>query len=687
MIGDSLDNSTDLAFVAGAYSPFSGARITRLNLNGVTSVGYGYFANLMIDRIDAINTSAVELLPWSFSGTTVLDGSLIFNGTVTMNSYVTCGLLNIQSGNLEFNGALVAAGGYNHLNIGGDVVMNNISGNGLTGETNAFISGNVDEGDKSIIVGDLIIKNTETLSCGFRQLEVGGLIFENVKNITQNFGFYGIKIKNRVDLGCIENIGDRSFYTATFPANTTLNLSNTVTVGTYSFSGSKNIVTVNAPQLTSVSGYAFSSINTLKEIRMPELQTMGNYAFSGNSKLSYVFVPKLISVPQSAFSSCTSLKRIELPSLQKIGQWAFSGCSKLEEVVIGDQFNQWGVDSNGAFPAFERCNSLKRVILKAPLYNSDGTLRIDGVVAFPDGAKLLVPHALFADYQDFFTSNPGTILWFRIRNNKVEGGIALDQIDTIQFALSDGNGVTYLAELLYGNKIEIVDIIDTVNAMRNASYTFPSTLVDGDTTYTVVSIASAAMNRIPNTVTTIGLPSTLEYINFSGIDLHINVQAYSIENNSFYQVIDGVLYTADGKTLVMYPTGRVGDVIVPANVEYVGAYAFAGNQNIETITFTSSVTILDGAFANCYELSKIAFEAVVVDGVASAPVVRFTGRNTVSGCSSLAAESIQICGTAYPEVLYDTQLYSLIKLTALPTSPATPPEQGGENTENGAGGT
>ena len=643
LIGDSLDNSTDLAFVAGAYSPFSGARITRLNLNDVTSIGYGYFANLSIDRVDAINND-VELMPWSFSGTSVLDGSLIFNGTVTMNSYVTCGPLNIPSGNLEFNGALVAAGGYNHLNIGGDVVMNNISGNGLTGETNAFISGNVDEGDKSIIVGDLIIKNTETLSCGFRQLEVGGLIFENVKNITQNFGFYGIKIKNRVDLGCIENTGERSFYTATFPANTTLNLSNALTVGTYSFSSSKNIVAINAPVLTSVSGYTFNSINTLEEIRMPSLVSTSNqYCFANNSKLSYVFVPMLRNIVPACFRNCSSLKRVEFPSLQKIDGEAFSGCSKLEEIVIGDQFST--MVNKVAFP-----NNLKRLILKTPLnYDATtGNIGITGNLKLPAGAKLLVPYELKADYDAYFGTDSAKTLW---------SNITKDQIDTIQFILSDGTGVTYLAELLYGNKIEIVDIIDTTNALSNASYTFPSTLVDGDTTYTVVSIAGAAMQRIPSTVTTIGLPSTLEYINFSGIDLHINVQAYSIENNSFYQVIDGVLYTADGKTLVMYPTGRTADFIVPETVEYIGAYAFAGNQGIGTITFTDNVTISDGAFANCYELEKIVFEANATD-------VRFIGRNTVSGCMLEGDNKLRIqmfCGS-YPKVLYDSQIYDLIEL-------------------------
>lgn len=668
LVGDVAENVTDATYKAGAYSPFSGAKIERLNLNGVTSIGYGYFANMEVGQVDTITSETIELQAWSLSSTTIKTGSMVFTGDVTMRGFATCGQLKIPNGNLEFNGSLVAAGGKNQVNITGNMIINNLSGTGEGNTDNVFL-GSIATGYtdlSSTISGDLIFRNTETIACGFRNLTIGGLIFENVEKATQLRGFSNIVIKNRIDFNCLQQVGGRTFGGVTFPNNTVLNLSNLTSTGNYTFSGAKKIVTVNAPNLTSIGESAFANVTSIVTVN----------------------VPKLISVLQSAFSSCTSLKRIELPSLQKIGQWAFSGCSKLEEVVIGDQFNQWGVDSNGAVPAFERCTSLKRVILKAPLYESDSTtLRITGVVAFPAGAKLLVPHALFADYQDFFTSNPDTKLWFRSTSSS--SGITLDRIDTIQFILSDGTGVTYLAELLYGNKIEIVDIIDTVNAMRNASYTFPSTLVDGDTTYTVVSIASTAMQRIPSTVTTIGLPSTLEYINFSGIDLHINVQAYSIENNSLYQAIDGVLYTADGKTLVMYPTGKAGDVIVPANVEHVGAYAFAGNQNIETITFTSSVTILDGAFANCYGLNKIAFQAVMVDGTASAPVVRFTGRNTVSGCMLTGDDSlkIQVCGTAYPEVLYDTQLYSLFELTALPTSPATPPEQGGENTENGAGGT
>lgn len=680
LVGDVAENVTDATYKAGAYSPFSGAKIERLNLNGVTSIGYGYFANMEVGQVDTITSETIELQAWSLSSTTIKTGSMVFTGDVTMRDFATCGQLKIPNGNLEFNGSLVAAGGKNQVNITGNMIINNLSGTGegkVDNNTDNVFLGSIATGYtdlSSTISGDLIFRNTETIACGFRNLTIGGLIFENVEKATQLRGFYKIVIKNRIDFNCLQQVGGRTFGGVTFPNNTVLNLSNLTSTGNYTFSSAKNIVAINAPVLTSVSDQTFSSINTLEEIRMPSLvSTNGQYCFASNSKLSYVFVPMLRNIVSACFSDCSSLKRVEFPSLQKIDGTPFSGCSKLEEIVIGDQFST--LVNKVGFP-----NNFKRLIFKTPLnYDATtGNIGITGYLKLPAGAKLLVPYELKADYDAYFNGDSTKTLW---------SNITKDQIDTIQFILSDGTGVTYLAELLYGNKIEIVDIIDTVNAMRNASYTFPSTLVDGNTTYTVVSIASAAMQRIPSTVTTIGLPSTLEYINFSGIDLHINVQAYSIENNSFYQVIDGVLYTADGKTLVMYPTGRSADIVVPATVERIGEYAFAGNQGVGTITFTSSVTILDGAFADCYELSKIAFEAVVVDGVASAPVVRFTGRNTVSGCSSLAAESIQICGTAYPEVLYDTQLYSLFKLTALPTSPATPPEQGGENTENGAGGT
>lgn len=60
-----------------------------------------------------------------------------------------------------------------------------------------------------------------------------------------------------------------------------------------------------------------------------------------------------------------------------------------------------------------------------------------------------------------------------------------------------------------------------------------------------------------------------------------------------------VLYTRDKTQLLLYPGSKEGDSFeIPENVTQVDAYAFAGTQNLETLTIPSSVKIAgEGAFS------------------------------------------------------------------------------------------
>ena len=86
------------------------------------------------------------------------------------------------------------------------------------------------------------------------------------------------------------------------------------------------------------------------------------------------------------------------------------------------------------------------------------------------------------------------------------------------------------------------------------------------------------------------------------------------EDHPLYQVIDGVLFSKDGKTLLAYPNGRQDEHYdVPAGVEHIWPYAF-GTDYLKTISLPIGLkTIADAAFAGCGRLQSIAVPLTVTE--------------------------------------------------------------------------
>ena len=77
--------------------------------------------------------------------------------------------------------------------------------------------------------------------------------------------------------------------------------------------------------------------------------------------------------------------------------------------------------------------------------------------------------------------------------------------------------------------------------------------------------------------------------------------------NTTYQSKDGVVYSKDGKTLIMVPRGRTGEVTVAEGTTTVGNGAF-NYSNLETVKLPASVTSIESyVFNSCYRLGEIQF--------------------------------------------------------------------------------
>ena len=108
----------------------------------------------------------------------------------------------------------------------------------------------------------------------------------------------------------------------------------------------------------------------------------------------------------------------------------------------------------------------------------------------------------------------------------------------------------------------------------------------------VKSIGNAAFLGVD--VKQITLPASLESINTQSFN-NTTLEDYILDaGNPYYKVIDGVLFSADGKKLLSVPVGKNTDTYqIPDGVEIIGDSSFVGVKNIKQVSIPASVTTVE----------------------------------------------------------------------------------------------
>lgn len=109
-------------------------------------------------------------------------------------------------------------------------------------------------------------------------------------------------------------------------------------------------------------------------------------------------------------------------------------------------------------------------------------------------------------------------------------------------------------------------------------------------------------------VTKITIPSNIEKIDPQfAINCPALKEVIVEPNNANYKSVDGVVYSKDGKTLVLYPVNKDGDKFtVPTDVVEIDEYAFYGNKKLTQIDLPSGLEVIDVyAFANMNSINNI----------------------------------------------------------------------------------
>ena len=122
------------------------------------------------------------------------------------------------------------------------------------------------------------------------------------------------------------------------------------------------------------------------------------------------------------------------------------------------------------------------------------------------------------------------------------------------------------------------------------------------------NLRTIGYNAFCNTpLETITLPKNVEYVAFGAFRNCYSLQDIHCKSEAYLEK-DGVLFSADGKTLWAFPVGRYDFYEIPTGTELVATYAFAGARELTSVSFPEGLQRLEyRAFEAVNGLQELAF--------------------------------------------------------------------------------
>lgn len=321
--------------------------------------------------------------------------------------------------------------------------------------------------------------------------------------------------------------------------------------------------------VTSIGRYSFSWFDAVRKIDFPASVTeIGDYAFCYCSVLAEIKLPGSVTmIGDYAFYGCV-LREIELPDgITEIGSYAFCG-NGLSEIDIPASVSSIG------YRAFSD-GELKKITVDE---ENEAYCSVDGVL-FTKDMKTLIRFA--GDKKTEYTVPDGVT---RIEDYAFEGAGLIK--------LSFPESVTSIGDYaFYGCGIKELRL--------------PEKLTDiGDKMFKCLDDLEVLV--IPGSVSSIHVV-TFDPIHWGVSHLLCEIQVDG--KNQHYCSVDGVLFTKDMKTLVLYPPEKMppenGRYTIPDGVTAIGDYAFCG-CDLKEICIPESVTSIgDYAFCTCLDLTEL----------------------------------------------------------------------------------
>ncbi|MBE6425447.1 MAG: hypothetical protein E7029_05575 [Planctomycetaceae bacterium] len=319
-----------------------------------------------------------------------------------------------------------------------------------------------------------------------------------------------------------------------------------------------SVPNVQVPEgVTRIGNDAFRNCTVLRTVTIPDSVTsIGTYAFSDCTNLTSVKLPgNLQAIEKDTFHNCFALTDIEIPnSVESLGAGAFSHCTELEKLHIPD-----GVKSIGGY-CFDTCKKLQEIHI-------------------PDSVKSI-------------------------------GGWCFSRCEKLQ-TVTLPKDLEKLGESMF-NECWHLKSIQLPNKLKSIPPAFSNAHVSS------LEIPEG-VTRIENNafigayaLTSLTLPDSLEFIGesvFTGCNIlkEINIS----KNHSHFKLVDGVLFSKDGKRLIFCPRNKTGEYKIPQGTVEVAHTAFHACTSLISVTIPASVSKFSGhqePFSGSTQLTEIIVE-------------------------------------------------------------------------------
>jgi len=274
---------------------------------------------------------------------------------------------------------------------------------------------------------------------------------------------------------------------------------------------------------------------------------------AGKELTEYTIPDGVTSIEGNAFDSCVYLMSVTIPeSVTTIGDSAFFWCMNLTSVTIPDRVTS--IDDR----VFSGCSSLKSVTI-------------------PDGVTSIGDHAFDGCKSLTSVTIPDGVTSIEVRTFR--GCESLTSVTIPENVTSIGEAAFSLCKSL-----ETVTISNSVTSIEDNAFN---------------SCSSLTSVTIPESVTSIGGSAFASCWNLTEI--------HASADNTHFKSVDGILFSADGKTLVQFPAGKeLTEYTIPDGVTSIGDAAFCGNKNLTSVTISEGVTSIGArAFEACMQLRSV----------------------------------------------------------------------------------
>ena len=433
------------------------------------------------------------------------------------------------------------------------------------------------------------------------------------------------------------SIGKFAFYGYEETLNEILLPTTLRTLGDSAFAWAKNVKKIVIPEgVTSIGEECFGITNSLERLTLPStLKSIGNDAFKLGqgieNKLSEVYIPASVtSIAPNAFSGRDGIKIIADNAFTAAAKFANDNGYELElrdsdadfEIVDGVLKGYHGTNTDIVIP------STVTEIGEGVFVTEEGE---EGV----EITKVTIPSSVVRIGKDAFNGCELTSVVFEGENLAEIGESAFAYCTKLpEITLPEGLKVIGKAAFQGTSAIKSINIPASVESIGESAFSTCSELTEvnfaDDNESQLKTIGKKAFYQcvrlgtldIPEGVTTIGdqafrasgglkrvyLPSTLTEFgssapavfsdvnsaNLSGTDelLSITVE----DGNPVYSSKNGLLYTADGETLLFCPSGITGTVTVADGTKSIGSSAFQRSKADHVVLPDTLLTIGSGAF-------------------------------------------------------------------------------------------